>query len=265
MLSLPSLSFGGHMAMDEKSVVGGDSQGEHIMSKEDLADTHIIGQVDHKFVCCFAASMQSIALVDQHACGERIELEKIFEALAAGCHDDKLLSTAVLSPAARVLLTPGQHAALVKYQTLVSKWRFHVDVSSAAMAPDGSIRVKVHSVPKVASYQAAPEELPFFLQYLETQKEVHFPFPVPHNCRKQLVYQACRRAIKFGDPLTDLQQADLLTRIKQCKYPFQCAHGRPTVYPLFTLDGPDACAGDSRHEDSEGKSAGWERELGPID
>lgn len=49
-----------------------------------------------------------------------------------------------------------------------------------------------------------------------------------------LVYtQACRGAIKFGDMLTLPQCRDILSKLTQCKLPFQCAHGRPTMLPLL--------------------------------
>ena len=37
-------------------------------------------------------------------------------------------------------------------------------------------------------------------------------------------------AIKFGDPLTDGECAELIHSLSSCKLPFQCAHGRYVVY-----------------------------------
>eukprot|EP00434_Breviolum_minutum_P043129 symbB.v1.2.038425.t1/scaffold5975.1/size22001/2 len=50
-----------------------------------------------------------------------------------------------------------------------------------------------------------------------------------------LAFKACRRAIKFGDHLNEVQMRRLMKELSKCDFPFQCAHGRPTVYPLASL------------------------------
>jgi DNA mismatch repair ATPase MutL len=42
-------------------------------------------------------------------------------------------------------------------------------------------------------------------------------------------------AIMFGDQLSKEESKSLLNKLKQCKNPFACAHGRPTVVPLAQL------------------------------
>lgn len=39
----------------------------------------------------------------------------------------------------------------------------------------------------------------------------------------------------FNDPLTLQQCAELLDRLLRCAFPFQCAHGRPSMVPLVDL------------------------------
>ena len=47
--------------------------------------------------------------------------------------------------------------------------------------------------------------------------------------------RACKGAIKFGDFLERRRCAKLLAELSQCKNPFACAHGRPTIFPLVDL------------------------------
>ena len=47
--------------------------------------------------------------------------------------------------------------------------------------------------------------------------------------------QACRSAIMFGDKLTHEQCVDVVQSLARCKYPFQCAHGRPSAIPLTAV------------------------------
>lgn len=42
-------------------------------------------------------------------------------------------------------------------------------------------------------------------------------------------------AIKFGDELTHEQCQDLISSLRSCQLPFQCAHGRPSIVPLIDL------------------------------
>lgn len=62
-----------------------------------------------------------------------------------------------------------------------------------------------------------------------------------HGCPKGIVElinsRSCRSAIMFNDPLTMDQCFDLLDRLNQCAFPFQCAHGRPSMVPLVDFGG----------------------------
>ena len=39
----------------------------------------------------------------------------------------------------------------------------------------------------------------------------------------------------FNDELSDTQCSTLLSRLAECAFPFQCAHGRPSMIPLVDL------------------------------
>lgn len=50
--------------------------------------------------------------------------------------------------------------------------------------------------------------------------------------------KACRGAIMFNDELSVAQCRDLVQQLSQCTFPFQCAHGRPSIVPLTILEQP---------------------------
>lgn len=62
-----------------------------------------------------------------------------------------------------------------------------------------------------------------------------------HGCPQGIIdlinSRSCRSAIMFNDTLTRDQCTDLLGRLVQCAFPFQCAHGRPSMVPLIDLGG----------------------------
>ncbi|KAF1810205.1 hypothetical protein P152DRAFT_401737 [Eremomyces bilateralis CBS 781.70] len=47
--------------------------------------------------------------------------------------------------------------------------------------------------------------------------------------------RACRSAIMFNDALSVAECEDLVKRLGGCAFPFQCAHGRPSMIPLVEL------------------------------
>lgn len=62
-----------------------------------------------------------------------------------------------------------------------------------------------------------------------------------HGCPQGIIElinsRSCRSAIMFNDALTREQCTELLGRLVQCAFPFQCAHGRPSMVPLVDLGG----------------------------
>jgi DNA mismatch repair protein MLH3 len=69
----------------------------------------------------------------------------------------------------------------------------------------------------------------------------------------------------FNDPLTVDQCSSLVQRLAACAFPFQCAHGRPSMVPLVHLSGKSAFgsssveAGEEARDDLFGDLKRWER------
>ncbi|OBS27718.1 hypothetical protein FPOA_01660 [Fusarium poae] len=57
----------------------------------------------------------------------------------------------------------------------------------------------------------------------------------PRGILELLHSRACRSAIMFNDILTIQQCEELVARLSRCAFPFQCAHGRPSMAPLVDL------------------------------
>ncbi|KAK9366489.1 hypothetical protein V1509DRAFT_568632 [Lipomyces kononenkoae] len=58
---------------------------------------------------------------------------------------------------------------------------------------------------------------------------------IPRRMLELLNSKACRGAIMFGDSLTEERCRELIRDLSKCRYPFQCAHGRPSMVPLVNL------------------------------
>ncbi|KAI1858665.1 hypothetical protein JX265_010758 [Neoarthrinium moseri] len=57
----------------------------------------------------------------------------------------------------------------------------------------------------------------------------------PQGVLDMINSRACRSAIMFNDPLSLEDCTDMLTKLAGCAFPFQCAHGRPSMIPLVDL------------------------------
>ncbi|KAI0536194.1 hypothetical protein GGR58DRAFT_528562 [Xylaria digitata] len=63
----------------------------------------------------------------------------------------------------------------------------------------------------------------------------------PEGISDMINSRACRSSIMFNDPLSREECADLLKRLAGCTFPFQCAHGRPSMVPLVDLGDNMTC------------------------
>ncbi|ORX60132.1 hypothetical protein BCR36DRAFT_408495 [Piromyces finnis] len=58
---------------------------------------------------------------------------------------------------------------------------------------------------------------------------------IPSSIYSILCSLACHKAIKFDDPLTLKECRAIVEQMPSLRFPFQCAHGRPTMIPLINL------------------------------
>ena len=73
----------------------------------------------------------------------------------------------------------------------------------------------------------------------------------PPGILNMLNSRSCRSAIMFNDKLTLEECEMLIRRLAQCHFPFQCAHGRPTMIPLV-----DIGVADNESHENAGVSVG---------
>lgn len=57
----------------------------------------------------------------------------------------------------------------------------------------------------------------------------------PQGILDLLASRSCRSAIMFNDELTPEECITLIARLATCIFPFQCAHGRPSMIPVIKL------------------------------
>ncbi|EPR79544.1 DNA mismatch repair protein MutL, partial [Spraguea lophii 42_110] len=72
--------------------------------------------------------------------------------------------------------------------------------------------------------------------YIEENNNMYNIFKIDKIIDERNKSIACSNAIKFGDKLNLFQIKNLILGFKECKYPFKCIHGRPTVISVIIKD-----------------------------
>ncbi|KAH3765156.1 DNA mismatch repair protein MLH3 [Pelomyxa schiedti] len=181
---------------------------------------------------CSLECKQSVKYAfDQHAVHERIKLEE-FENEVFGRNGNEH-NVQYRCGDWTWSLSAHEVQLLELYQENVSAWGFicHPQyVNTQERAVQAWIPVRTTRVPVVIGVVLTCEDLTQFL--LALSKASGSAFTKPPSVLTILASKACRSAIMFGDRLQKSECEDLLSRLSQCRLPFQCAHGRINVYPL---------------------------------
>ncbi|EXK46654.1 DNA mismatch repair protein MLH3 [Fusarium oxysporum f. sp. lycopersici 4287] len=235
------------------------------ISRHALARATVIEQVDRKFILVklplesstsgtLAHEKQSSALVmlDQHAVDERCQLEDLMANYFT--HDSLVNQTSpVIEPLDRPIIfeiSKEEWSLLEQYQEYFAAWgiTYQTPVSSqnkilvTGLPPSIIERCRLEprlliellrtevwrsvdsSVPLVRPSTTAPDK-PLISRFNGC----------PRGILELLHSRACRSAIMFNDVLSVKQCEELISRLSRCAFPFQCAHGRPSMAPLIDL------------------------------
>ncbi|CAF3468221.1 unnamed protein product [Fusarium graminearum] len=261
---------GSHLGIGAESM---DLKGK--ISRHALSSATVIAQVDRKFILVKLSlesvksensilERQSSALVmlDQHAVDERCQLEELMlEYFTTDPLTNQVLPQ--IEPLDRPIIfeVPQEEWSLLEqhreyfaawgitYQTPPSAHRHRVVVNGLPPSIIERCRLEPRlliellrteawrsvdsSIPLVRPATAAPDK-PLISRFNGC----------PRGILELLHSRACRSAIMFNDILTIQQCEELIARLSRCAFPFQCAHGRPSMAPLVDLG-------------NEGKFGGW--------
>ncbi|MCJ1279706.1 DNA mismatch repair protein [Puttea exsequens] len=239
------------------------------LSKDALKNAEVTAQVDRKFVLIKVSQNISrltntgkelLVLVDQHAADERVRVEGLLANLSSP-------PTALTKPLVFAILS-REHALLTRHAPHFADWGILYDT----YVTDGSSKrtVAVKSLPAAIAERCRlePKILIEMLrgEIWKREEDGWKPLSTPDidtrltgpakdnawlarisRCPQGLLdilnSRACRSAIMFNDVLTDGECQALIAKLAECAFPFQCAHGRPSMVPLVDL-GKDSSLGD---------------------
>jgi len=194
-----------------------------------------------------------------------------------------------LDPPRPILLSRREASILRGTQSILKRWCFDLswpqsESGDQTIDQDAYEQFLVHSVPHVVSDKLlAGDELRNFLKEYAAESETDDVLPALRSetqggdqdhltwhkalrwCPKGLLglvnSRACRGAIMFNDSLSIEQCERLMVQLAETAFPFQCAHGRPSLVPL---PGTSECSfGQGRQRDVDwGRSGSMLASLG---
>ena len=217
-------------------------------------------------------SMENDALlvvIDQHAADERIRIEALMEELctpnkdSTGTPESETLTSSLEKPLT-FEISSREMQLLRVHRNHFSRWGILYNLSDIEGQPvEGAKKlshtVLVRSLPPgiVARCNLDPRLLVDLIRMevwrcAENPPAVLSPITMNdnshsghnwlqriHSCPPGLLEmlnsRACRSAIMFNDVLSVEQCENLVKKLANCMFPFQCAHGRPSLVPLLDL------------------------------
>ncbi|PLB33187.1 putative DNA mismatch repair protein (Mlh3) [Aspergillus candidus] len=255
------------------------------LSRQNLERAETVAQVDRKFILAKLGTTPGghgldvagsvLVLIDQHAADERCRVEALFERFLEG--DSRRIDTVTLDPI--VFETPSTELALLKrYAGFFSSWGVGYTVEQGP--EDKRAFVSVNTLPRLIAERCRVE--PSLVTDLirgeiwrreETggrpttvtatvrppdAGEVNIWVRRLDGCPQGIIElvnsRACRTAIMFNDILNTSECQSLVRRLARCVFPFQCAHGRPSMIPVVMTGINDA--EEDYWEDTPGEGVG---------
>jgi len=227
----------------------------HVNFKHDLFNKlTLIGQVDRKFIALTMnknldpsadnPDKELLLLFDQHAVHERVRIEQLLKEHFPD--QSSVISTEI--SAIEISLGGSDFRILKSYLDQFAKFGIEFEDEEGICDSDKSVMLKVKKVPTcfvmredndLLNYRPSPLlKLCRWLieDIVAALRETRCVGVLPKTLNYVLNSRACRGAVKFGDSLSREKCRELLNQLSQCQLPFQCAHGRPSIAPIVSIN-----------------------------
>ncbi|KAI8816870.1 uncharacterized protein EV422DRAFT_544343 [Fimicolochytrium jonesii] len=170
-------------------------------------------------------------------------------------HPQRCVDKITLDPPLRVSLPSREAQAALRHAAAFTSWGIVFSLPSTSNTaiqpsantqilsnPDAPTSLMLTSLPRLIADRCAVDPgvardlIRQHLYWLEESSGTGVKDRCPRGILEILWSKACRSAIMFGDPLSADECTALIEKLKRCKFPFQCAHGRPSMVPIAHMD-----------------------------
>lgn len=177
----------------------------------------IVGQVHFTYIV--AEGENEVYLIDQHAAHERVFYEKYMN----DYEKSEIRSQILLAPIV-VNMSAGQIENVMDNKESFKKIGFDIEEF-------GDDSLIIRSVPLL---YGNPDYKKMFFEIVD---ESELDKGNLLNCINKVIYtMACKSAVKAGDKLNYKEMTELIEKLRHCKNPFTCPHGRPTIIKTSYID-----------------------------
>ena len=196
-------------------------ESEDLLSKFDMVqkdeipweDVRPIGVVFATYI--LATDDVYFYIIDQHAAHERIYYEKFVTNYIDEGHSGS--TTQLLAVGIVIDLTPQEESLIESKMNILQSLGFEIE----SFGP-GSVIIR--GVPDFMNM----EEAEIFARNVIEDSDENADFRNQVAIDK-LITKSCKSAVKANDYLTDEEVSSLLNTLRNCKNPYSCPHGRPTI------------------------------------
>ncbi len=188
---------------------------------EKLPELYPVGLVHGTYIVC--ENEKGIYLIDQHAAQERINYEK-FSYLLAHPNNDIINSIVPI-----VIELPMQDYIIIKNNIdILDKLNIKVEEFGQS-----SLRVISHPT----WFTKGREEITI-RNILEMIKEEEKHFDLAKFLDHLAATMACKASVKGNTRITKEDMESIINQLRECKNPFNCPHGRPTIinFTIYELE-----------------------------
>ena len=187
---------------------------EKEIQHEKLPEMTVIGQLHEKFILC--STEKGLAILDQHACQERVHYEELLQ---------KLDET---TPVMMKLLVPISILAGNDLVERVDEINASISDMHFQFEPFGRDTFIVRSVPM---WMKEIEEKRFLQDVIDNFKNDR-DSKYARMEKKKIATMACHSSIRFNRALSLDEMKEVVKQLYKCQNPYHCPHGRPTFIIL---------------------------------
>lgn len=187
---------------------------EKEIQHEKLPEMTVIGQLHEKFILC--STEKGLAILDQHACQERVHYEELLQ---------KLDET---TPVMMELLVPISILAGNDLVERVDEINASISDMHFQFEPFGRDTFIVRSVPL---WMKEIEEERFLQDVIDNFKNDR-DSKYARMEKKKIATMACHSSIRFNRALSLDEMKEVVKQLYKCQNPYHCPHGRPTFIIL---------------------------------
>ena len=173
---------------------------------------HPIGQIHATFIV--AQNEDGMYLIDQHAAAERINYEKVKEEFAK----KEFYQVPMLIPITMEFPT-SDYIIIKDNLEYLEELGFNI-------IEFGVNTININAHPSWIDNEYAEETIRSIMDLIIQEKN---KFDRLKFEERLIQTTACKMSVKANTPLSIESMEDLLKRLEQCKNPYNCAHGRPSI------------------------------------